>query len=405
MTKLTKALIDNTHASDGDVVLWDGSFPGFGVRIKPSGVKSFVIQYRNRYGKSRRMTLGRYGILTLDEARREARLQMSAVSQGRDPRQERVNDRSGCSIATLSERYMTDHCEERSKASTIKAHRWLLDKYILPALGASSIHELRQEDVSRLHGKLKQTPYNANRVLGLLRAMYGRAQIWGLVPQGVDPTAGVRPYRERKRQRFLSLEELAALARTIDSCEGDGTISPSVAGALRLLIATGARLSEVQFLRWEQVSLQPGLIIWQEHKSDSSGAKSVPLNSAAIAVLQRAVPIADNPYVFPGLSEGKPISDMQKPWQRVRNRAGLPDVRIHDLRHSFASFGVATGASLPLIGGLLGHRSLAATATYAHLSPAPLQAASENIAGLIAETLFNAGAGKSPDARHRNRHP
>ncbi|WP_430436953.1 tyrosine-type recombinase/integrase [Oceanibaculum nanhaiense] len=388
MTKLTKSMIDAAEAGSGDRFLWDSTLPGFGIRIKSSGVKSFLIQYRNRQGRSRRVTLGRYGQLTLEEARREARTQLSSVAQGRDPRQERADDLSGMSIRQLAHRYMTDHCEGRCKPSTIKAHQWLLDKFILPALGRASVHELRHRDIDLLHQRLKTTPYNANRVLGLLRAMYGRAQVWGITPRGTDPTAGVVPFRERKRQRFLSIEELKRLARAIDDSEAENEVSPYVAGALRLLIVTGGRLGEIQRLRWDQIDWAHGLIVLTEHKADAGGAKALPLNSAAAEVLRRIPPMPGNPYVFAGFVDGQPIADMQKPWQRVRRRAGLPDLRIHDLRHSFASFGIAAGASLPVIGGLLGHRSLTATATYAHLSADPLQVASESIAKLIAHDVL-----------------
>ena len=211
MPKLTKRDIDQAQAQDKEIFLWDSSLPGFGVRIKPTGIKSFVIQYRNRHGRSRRVTIGRYGVITLEEARTEARHQLSAVSRGSAPRQERDEGRSAMTVKDLASRYMTDHCEGRCKESTIKAHQWLLDKFILPEVGRRSIHELRHSDVDRLHQNLKGTRYNANRVLGLLKAMYGRARIWNLVDSHVDPTAGVRPFRETRRQRFLSMEELKKL--------------------------------------------------------------------------------------------------------------------------------------------------------------------------------------------------
>ncbi len=392
MTKLTKAMIDSAEPPSGELFLWDGALPGFGVRAKASGVKSFILQYRNRHGRSRRVTLGRYGTLTLDEARRLAKQELSAVSQGRDPRQQRDDDRAAISIADLAERYMTDHCTGRCKPSTLLAHRWLIDRFIGPRIGSLSIHELRQADVDSLHQSLRDTPYNANRVLGLLRAMYGRARVWGIVEQTVDPTLGVRPYRERKRQRFLSPEELQRLARALDDCEEEHVITPFVAAAFRILVLTGARSTEIRTLQWDQIDWGHRLLILNEHKADAAGAKAIPLNSLALEILERIPRLAENPYVFAGLIDRRPIADMQKSWQRVRARARLPDLRIHDLRHSFASFGLRAGASLPIVGGLLGHRSVAATATYAHLAADPLHAASEAIGQLIGPALtFRAG--------------
>ena len=383
MARLTKRDIDQTSATVKEVVLWDSSLPGFGVRIKPSGVKSFVIQYRNRHGRSRRVTLGRYGVMTLEEARTEARQQLSAVSRGSDPRQDRDEGRSAMTIKDLADRYMSDHCEGRCKESTIKAHQWLLDRFIIPALGRRSIHELRHSDVDRLHQSLKETRYNANRVLGLLKAMYGRARIWGLVEPHVDPTTGVRPFRETRRQRFLSMEELKKLAITLDLAEQDGTISRTVGAAYRLLVLTGARLSEIQKLKWEEVDLANGLILLKEHKSDRHGAKAIPLSQAASRILESIERVDENPYVFVGMKENQHITDLQRPWRRIRSRAGLSDIRIHDLRHTFASMGISVGGSLPIIGGLLGHRTPQATAVYAHLAADPLRQTTEQVGTVI----------------------
>ncbi|MEQ8807301.1 MAG: site-specific integrase [Rhodospirillales bacterium] len=387
MARLTKRDIDQTRAGDKEVVLWDSSLPGFGVRIKPSGVKSFVIQYRNRHGRSRRVTLGRYGVMTLEEARTEARQQLSAVSRGSDPRQDRDEGRSAMTVADLADRYMSDHCEGRCKESTIKAHQWLLDKFILPDVGRRSIHELRHSDVDRLHQSLKETRYNANRVLGLLKAMYGRARIWGLVEPHVDPTTGVRPFRETRRQRFLSMEELKKLAIALDLAEQDGTISRTVGAAYRLLVLTGARLSEIQKLKWDEVDLANGLILLKEHKSDRHGAKAIPLSQAASRILENIERADENPYVFVGMKKNQHITDLQRPWRRIRSRAGLADVRIHDLRHTFASMGISVGGSLPIIGGLLGHRTPQATAVYAHLSADPLRQTTEQVGSVIGGAL------------------
>ncbi|MEQ9172274.1 MAG: site-specific integrase [Rhodospirillales bacterium] len=387
MPKLAKRDIDQAQAQDKEIFLWDSSLPGFGVRIKPTGIKSFVIQYRNRHGRSRRVTIGRYGVITLEEARTEARHQLSAVSRGSDPRQERDEGRSAMTVKDLASRYMTDHCEGRCKESTIKAHQWLLDKFILPEVGRRSIHELRHSDVDRLHQNLKGTRYNANRVLGLLKAMYGRARIWNLVDSHVDPTAGVRPFRETRRQRFLSIDELKRLAIALDQAEADHAINKTVGAAYRLLILTGARLGEIQKLKWEEVDLANGFILLKAHKSDQHGAKAIPLSQAASRVLENIDRVNENPYVFIGKKEKQHITDLQRPWRRVRSWAGLDDVRIHDLRHTFASMGISVGGSLPIIGGLLGHRTPQATAVYAHLSADPLRQTTEQVGSVIGNAL------------------
>lgn len=391
MERLTKKAIDQAETDKVQDILWDGAQPGFGLRVTKNGTKSFIIQYRNKYGRSRRYTVGRYGPLTLDQARRRAQQLLSEVHQGRDPMQEAQTSRACISVADLADRYMRDHCEGRCKASTMEAHRWLLAKLILPELGAYAINELRQEDIAALHQSLKATPYNANRVLGLLKAMLGRAEVWGLMPQGQNPAKGIRKFREEKRQRFLSVEELGRLLDTLSRMEATGEIAAGPAAAYRLLVLTGARLGEVRTLKWSDIDWDRRHILLNEHKSNANGAKVIPLNEAAVAVLKGLPRMEGSLYVFPGADPERPLVNLQKPWRKIRARAGLEDVRIHDLRHSFASFGIGAGLSLPIVGGLLGHRSQQATATYAHLATDPLRQASDAIGRLIAERMGGNG--------------
>lgn len=403
MGKLTKAEIAAATATDRDLFIWDTTLPGFGVRVKPSGVKTLIIQFRNQFGRSRRTTLGRYGTLTLDEGRQEARRQLSRAARGRDPRQERLDDRAQLTVAELAERYMIDHCEGRCKASTMAAHRWLLGKFILPSLGRLALREVETADVDRLHQDLKRTPYNANRTLGLLKAMFGKAEVWKLIGHGQNPASAVTPFREQKRQRFLDLDELRRLMRTLAEMEREGDISSGAAAIYRLLVLTGARLNEIRTLRWADVKHDQGLILLQEHKADDKGAKTIPLNEPALRLLDNLPRTPGNPYVFAG-DKDKPIVNLQKPWRRVRKRADLDGLRIHDLRHSFASFALRRGASLPEVGGLLGHRSLQATATYAHLATDPLKAASKAVGELISPSLLLEGHGNQGPAKRKEDH-
>jgi integrase len=386
--RLTKTDIDRFVPKDRDAFLWDGSLPGFGIRIKPSGSKSFIYQYRNRLGRSRRVTIGRYGTLTLDQARRIARDELASTAHGRDPRQERIDQRNVLNVAALAERYMTDHCEGRCKASTLAAHRWLLDKFILPKLGNLALSELTPITVDRFHQSLKRTPYNANRCRGLIGAMWNRAAFWRLVPAGQNPTAEVKKFKERSRKRFLSVEELTRLAGVLDQAERLAVISPFVVAAFRLLLLTGARLNEIRTLRWANVHFQSRLLVIGDHKTDHGGPKIIPLNEAALGLLRTLPRDQSNPYVIQGTLPGQPYSDLEKPWRTLRARAGLQDVRIHDLRHSFATFGIGDGVSLPTVGSLLGQDSLTATRVYAHLPDASKRRATEHIGGVIAEKLF-----------------
>lgn len=383
MPKLSKPLITALNPTDQDVVAWDSSLPGFGLRAKASGVKTFVIQYRNRSGRSRRLSLGNLGKVTLDQARKEAVKLMGQVAAGGDPAEERRMRLRSETVSQLADVYMKEHCAGRCKPRTIEAHTWLLEKLIKPRLGRRKLLELRPVDIAKLHTDLQSTPYNANRAVGLLRAMLNCAERWEMIPRGSNPAAVIKPYPERKRERFLSADELKSLMDALDSAEAEESVDCYEAAAIRLLIFTGCRLSEITTLEWASVDLANARIIFEHHKTDQYGAKIIPLNVPALRVLTDLPRVADNPYVIVGQKTRQYLINLQKPWRRVRKAAGLDDVRIHDLRHSFASFAIGAGVPLALIGGLLGHRSVQTTARYAHLANDPLKQAAHVVGGLL----------------------
>lgn len=392
---LTKPTINTLLPKDKDYVVWDDRLPGFGVRVKPSGVKSFVLQYRNRSGASKRLTLGRVGQLTLDQARKEATRLKGGISLGSDPAKTLSAARNGDTLRDLAKRYMDDHCAGRCKETTIKAHTWLLDKYILPRLGARKITDIGSDDIARFHKGLAKTKYNANRCLGLIRAMYGKAEESGLIEFGKNPASSIRPFREEKKQRYLTKEEFQRLLKAIDELAQNEVIGVYQAAAVRLLAFTGCRLSEILELEWRFVDLENKRITFAKHKTDNKGIKTVPLNKAAIQVLESLERQDDNPFVICGRKPNTHLVNLQKPWRRLRKAADLDDVRLHDLRHSFASAAASSGIPLMLVGGLLGHSSPQSTARYAHLWQEPLARASED----IIETFNLDSVGESNNAR------
>ena len=245
MPKLSKPLIAALNPTDQDVVVWDSSLPGFGLRAKASGVKTFVIQYRNRSGRSRRLSVGSLGKVTLDQARKEAVKLLGQVAAGADPAEERRMRLRSETILQLADVYMKEHCAGRCKPRTIEAHTWLLNKLIKPRLGRRKLLELRPVDIAKMHADLQSTPYNANRALGLLRAMLNCAERWEMIPRGSNPAAVIKPYPERKRERFLSADELKSLMDALNAAEAEESINRYEAAAIRLLIFTGCRLSEI----------------------------------------------------------------------------------------------------------------------------------------------------------------
>lgn len=381
--KLTKAFIATLATEGKDIYVWDIGTAGFGIRVKPSGIKTYILQYRNKYGRVKRLTIGRFGDLTLDEARREASIMRGQVSLGSDPAQKRQNDRAVQSIRDLAERYMQDHCIGRCKESTIKAHNWLLNKFILPKFGARKIVELTPQDIGRFHQSLRNTPYNANRSIGLLKAMYSKAEEWAVIPPNTNPARPIKPFREKKRHRFLMPEEFEILFSAINRLENIRGIDIYQAAAIRLLILTGCRLSEILELTWDEVDFRNERLVLQKHKTDAKGVKGIPLNHDALNVLKNLPRKNDNEYVIIGKKPHAHMVNLRKPWLRVLEEASIENVRIHDLRHSFASAAASAGIPIQIVGALLGHSSPQSTARYAHLYDDPLREASTTISKVI----------------------
>jgi integrase len=384
MPKLTKRVVDATKsASDHDVFEWDAELRGFGLRVKPTGVKSYIIQYRTMTGISRRVTIGQHGRLTADEARTQAKIQLGRVARGDDPAAEKANARDGVSFAAFAERYLSDHVATKKKPSSARMDRINLQNHILPILGQRRLDKVGRADVVRLHQSMRDTPGAANRCLALLSKMMNLAERWGERPDGSNPCRHVEKYREKKRNRFLSAEELARLGAACRRCEQEGKIGSSFLALVRLLIFTGARLSEIQKAQWDWVDFESGVLRLPDSKT---GAKTIMLPAPALDVISRLVRVDGNPYIIRG--EGnRYVVNVWKRWAILRELADLKDVCLHDLRHSFASIGAAGGMSLNIIGGLLGHRQTQTTSRYAHLAADPLKAAANQIAGTIAATM------------------
>lgn len=252
----------------------------------------------------------------------------------------------------------------------------------LPARGR--ITEITRQDVSKLHHSLRAKPYMANRVLAVLGKLFNLAEFWGYRPDRSNPCLHVKKYHEEKRERMLSAEELGRLGEALNAYDG----SPYVVAALKLLVFTGARLSEILALRWEQVDFERGEARLANHKtSRKTGAKTVHLPPPALEVLASLPRLESNPYVIVGKVEDAHLVNLQKPWREIRKAAGLNDVRIHDLRHAFASVAASSGMSLPIIGKMLGHSQPQTTSRYAHLADDPIKAAAASTAGKIEAAL------------------
>ena len=383
MPKLTKRIVDASEVRASEYFIWDDDIPGLGLRILPSGRKGYVVQYRAGR-RSRRISLGPSTVLTCEQARHRAITIIAAAKNGEDPAAERDAGRKAITVKELSERFDKEHISIRLKASTAKEYRRNLERFILPALGRLTVTEITKADVAKFHHDLRHIPYQANRCLEVVSKMFSLAELWGLRADGSNPRKHIRKYPEEKRERFLSAAELRRIGEVLREMETEGIELPSAILAARLLILTGCRLNEIMTLKWEHVDFSEKVLRLPDSKT---GAKVVHLGQPAIALLETAERATDNPWVITGTLEGKRLSDLQPFWQRVRARAGLKNVRIHDLRHTFASTAVATGQGLPMIGKLLGHTQVQTTARYAHLAAEPVKNAANDIAKVIAKSI------------------
>lgn len=395
MPKITKRLVDATPPGAGEVLVWDEEVRRFGLRVLPSGGKSYCIQYRNARGRSRRYTIGRHGEWTPEAARIEAKEKLRLVDQGGDPAADKASERArgatDPTVEALAERYVRDHAERKKKPSSIRSDRQLWRNHVLPALGPLLVAEVGRAEVSALHSRIGQTaPGAANRALALLSKAFNLAELWGWRPDHSNPCRHVERFRERRRERFLSGAELARLGEVLREVEADGSAPPAAVLAVRLLALTGCRLGEVLGLQWSEVDFDRSCLALTDSKT---GEKTVLLGAPALQLLAKARRAAPQGrlWVVAGAKPGAHLVNLEKPWRRIRRRAGLEDVRLHDLRHSFASVGLAGGASLAIIGKLLGHRTPATTARYAHLGDDPGRLAVDRVSSEIAAALAPAG--------------
>ncbi len=381
--KITKRSVESVKPSSKIVYAYDKELKNFGLRVMPSGVRSYFVQYWVN-GRRRRVTLGQHGPMTAEQARQAALGVLGEVATGEDPAEIRAEARAGITVAMLAERYLEEHAIPNKKPRSVEEDRRLLNNVILPKLGKRRVADVTRQEIIRLHQGHRKKPTQANRVVALLSKMFNLAEKWGLRQDNSNPCRMVEKFKETKRKRYLSVEELARLGQALNEVQELGSELPGVLTAIRLIIFTGARLSEITTLKWENVNLDMGVIHIPESKT---GFKTIPLSKSAAAVLAEACPLEGNPYVCPGVKVHGHIVGIQRPWQRIRERAGLEDVRIHDLRHSFASVGAASGLGLPIIGALLGHTQAATTQRYAHLANDPLKAATDEIGDRIQEAM------------------
>jgi len=424
--RITKRTVDALKPGG---LVWDADVRGFGVRCQRRD-KVYVVKAKVK-GRWRWFRIGIHGApWTPETAREKAKGILGQIADKKDPAAIRDAEKANPTVGKLVEWFLAEHVEAKRRPRTLSSYKDLLNRLVVPTLGKSKVADVTRDDVAKLHHAHKATPYQANRMLAVLSKMFGWAEGRGYRAEGTNPCRHVEKYRENKRERFLSEIELAALGDVLAEGERDNRESAYVVGAIRLLMFTGARLGEILSLRWEHVDTEKAMLFLPESKT---GQKAIWLSAPALETLS-AIPRMDkNPHVICGDKEGRSLVNLEKAWRRIRARAtvglwardddkkvsgvvaglaktlgrepthaeclaaakkaevdlpiGMADVRLHDLRHSFASVGASGGLSLPMIGKLLGHTQAATTARYAHLAADPVKAANEAIGATIAAAM------------------
>jgi integrase len=375
--------------------LKDTELTGFEVRAREGGAKSYSVVYRDGRGRGapqRRYTIGPHGSpWTPETARADAKRVLGQVAHGKDPARAKTEEKAAPTVAALAEQFMAEHAEAKRKASTAREYRRLLDHVVLPAIGKRKVANVTRQDVTKFHHARRETPIEANHALAVASALFNFAERIGCRPDGSNPYRHVEKYPQRNRERFLSADELARLGDALAAHDG----SPYATAAIKLLVFTGARLGEVLGLQWQWIDFDRGEARLPDSKS---GPKTIHLPPPALAVLTELPRVEGNPHVIVGGVPGAGLVNLEKPWRAIRKKAELEDVRLHDLRHAFASIAVSSGMGLPIIGKMLGHTQAQTTQRYAHLARDPVKAAAAAVASKIAAAMAGGTGDKAAAA-------
>lgn len=400
-TRITKRAVDDATPGARDCYLWDSELSGFGLKVTPSGTKTYLVQYRagGRGMPTRRITIGRHGSpWTPEQARQEARRVLATVNLGDDPAARKADKRRDLTVSDLCDLYISEGCTTK-KPSTIRADQGRITWHIKPLLGKMKVGDITRADVERLlrdvaAGKTA-SPRRSNKggssatggkgvasqTVILLRTIFAFALARTL--RSDNPAAGIKTFQVRKLERFLTGEEMAQLGKVLTEFESKGG-NPYLIAAIRLLLLTGCRKSEILNLTWDCVDITHSCLRLPDSKT---GAKVVPLGRSALDTLSKLQRMPGNPYVISGKGRNGQLVNIDRTWEKIRTAAGLPDLRLHDLRHSFASVGAANGNSLLVIGKILGHTQPTTTQRYAHLANDPILTAANDISAAIADAL------------------
>ncbi len=384
--KFTKRNLDSIKPTGKRQVFFDDELPGLALRVSEIGRVSFYYNYR--IGKGRTATkkwvhIGSYPSWTPENARQKVKELAAQVTLGVDPAKEAKAAKVALTVADVIQVFWLQHVSAKLKPSSQRLYSGIISKHIVPTLGTIKIKDVSHKDVARLHHDLREAPYMANRTAAVLSKFFNWCEKNGYRDKNNNPAEDLEKYKEHKRMEFLQIKDIQAIGQSLTALETLGQVSPMPAAALRLLLLTGARLDEILSLKWSYLDLDDNLANLPDSKT---GFKVLHLPLPAVELL-RSLPVFDSEYVFPSDSKSGHLTSLRKPWAAVCAYAKLSGWRLHDLRHAFASAAVNSGASLPMIGALLGHKNTSTTARYAHLAANPAHNIAEDTGAEIFQAL------------------
>ena len=389
--KLTKKNVESLEPTGTRYEVRDDELIGFSIRVGATGEKSFYLTYRAGKGRAaplKRLRIGTFPSMTVEQARQIVKQKLAQIAMGGDPAQEVKEGKNAPLFHEVIETFLQEHVDAKLKPATQHQYRTLAQNHLIPAFKKMKMADITYRHVAKLHHDLQNTPYLANRCAAVLSKFFDWCEKTGYRDRGTNPVRGLEKYREEKRLKFMESSELEAIGEGIAKLEKQDAIDPTIAAALKVMLLTGARCSEILILKWEYFneSKEKALL-----PNSNTGAKVLPIPPTAWEVIS-ALPRV-NEYCFPGRWGRGHIINVKDTWKRICKAGGISGWRIHDLRHAFASYAANSGKSLPIIGKILGHSQASTTSRYAHLAENPVaQAAAETAEGLAQE--LNLGMSK-----------
>ncbi len=386
----TKVAIDAIKPVSLRIIYWDTALTGFGLRVSPHGRKTYVAQYRVN-GREHRVKIGEHGVLTLDEARREARVILANASRGtNEVAERRERERKGIKVGEIYETWMERHVRAKREPRTVKDYQDIWQRYLKGRFAKKVAIEVRRSDVADLHHELRAIPKSANYAVIVLKAIFGYAIKQELIDDRYrNPASGHELYPEEAREAFLAPEEIRRIGDAMSDMLREGSLHKGAAAGLLLCMLTGARSGVVKTLLWTEVDIPNRRLVFAKKRKR---LRYLELNEVAIAALQSIERIPGNPYVIAGRKVGKHLYDFRRQWLAIKERAGIDDVsrgtvRVHDLRHTFASMAISSGVPIEVISKLLGHAKISTTQRYSHLTKSVVSVASEDVGRQISGHL------------------